>query len=287
MINRFTICFIFSIIFPGICLSTGDDITLDIDRAGMHKTLTKIFVPENLYEYINGAAESYLSYEFQELVVQNYEDNQNQTVIVEIYRHNNPVSAFGIYSQERPLQSNFLNIGSQAYYEEGILNFLKGCYYVKLSTLDFENQDQSILEEFAEQIDQQLKGDRNLPGSLSWFPGEGKIENSEKFISQNFLGYSVLKNVFTADYEVSNYKFSLFLLEAPSQGESRNILESYVSSAIGVKQDKEENYYTVNDPYQGIIGLLWKNRFILGTINLEPADMRSNYLKMFEKEIEF
>ena len=116
---------------------------------------------------------------------------------------------------------------------------------------------------------------------------EGKIENSERFISQNFLGYSILKNVFTADYEVSNNKFTLFLLEAKKSDECKRILESYLRSTSGLNEDIREGQYTVDDPYQGTIGILWKNRYLLGTINLEPAEMRSNFLKLFERNIQF
>ena len=284
----FTLCFIFSFVHQSLCLNPEDTSTFFPNISGMHKVgLPEIFVPENLYEYINGAAESYLIYEFRDLAVQIYENKQKQSVTVEVYRHQNPVHSFGIYSQERPQQSNFLNIGSQAYFEPSILNFLKGNYYVKISTHDFANQDQSILKQFAEQIERKLKGDGILPPILSWFPVEGKIENSERFISQNFLGYSFLKNVFTADYEVPKNKFTLFLLEANKSDECKRILESYLQSTNGLNEDIKEDHYTVDDPYQGTIGILWKDRYLLGIINLEPVEMRSNYLKLFEKKIQY
>lgn len=284
----FTLCFIFSIIHQGLCVDTGDAGVLFPNISDMHKVgQPEIYGSENLYEYINGAAESYLVYEFQELAVQFYENDQKQSVTVEIYRHQNPVHSFGIYSQERPLQSNFLNIGSQGYYEKGILNFLKGNFYVKISAFDFAEVDQAILMRFAKQTAQQLKGDDRMPQPLSWFPMEGKIENSERFISQNFLGYSFLKTAFTADYEVSKNRFTLFILGTSKSDECKSILESYLGAVNNCQEEIEEGIYIIDDPYQGTIEILWKNRYLLGTHNLESAELRKSYLRLFEEKIQY
>ena len=43
--------------------------------------------------------------------------------------------AFGMYAAERAPGYNFLDIGIEAYRNEGILNFLQDRYYVKLRVL--------------------------------------------------------------------------------------------------------------------------------------------------------
>ena len=48
------------------------------------------FLPETLYEHINGAAENFLGYDFEQLAVQNYGNDQKQTMIAEIYFHGRP-----------------------------------------------------------------------------------------------------------------------------------------------------------------------------------------------------
>ena len=60
------------------------------------------FFPENLFEYIDGAAESYLSYEFRELlVVDLVKKGTEATLTLEIYDMGSPVNAFGIFGAER------------------------------------------------------------------------------------------------------------------------------------------------------------------------------------------
>jgi hypothetical protein len=103
------------------------------------------FIPKNLYEYINGAADLYFAYDFQELKVAEYQNEKKASVTVDVYRHRTPLYAFGIYSQERLSEANFLDIGIQGYYEKGFLNFLTGPYYVKLSTINTGPEDRRCL----------------------------------------------------------------------------------------------------------------------------------------------
>ena len=60
------------------------------------------YFPETLFEYINGAAESYLSYDFRELVVADLQKKGTEaTLTAEIYDMADPVNAFGIFGAER------------------------------------------------------------------------------------------------------------------------------------------------------------------------------------------
>ena len=70
------------------------------------------FSPKTLYEYINGAADLYLASDFEELKVAEYGNEKKASVIVEAYRHRTPRDAFGIYSQERLPDGNFIKIGA-------------------------------------------------------------------------------------------------------------------------------------------------------------------------------
>ena len=119
-------------VFMGFCLfpPTADSqapSSLFPEMPGWKKPdAIQVFIPDNLYDYINGAADLYLTYDFKELQVAEYVRDDKASVIIEIYRHGSPTNAFGIYSQERLTNADFLDIGSQGYYEEKVLNFLSG-----------------------------------------------------------------------------------------------------------------------------------------------------------------
>ena len=82
------------------------------------------FVPKTLYEYIDGAADLYLNYDFEELKVGEYSNDKKGSVTVEDLSSQSPTLAFGVYSQERPSNPSLLSMGAQGYVDENFLNFL-------------------------------------------------------------------------------------------------------------------------------------------------------------------
>jgi len=243
------------------------------------------FSPKTLFEYINGDADLYLMYDFQELRVAEYLNEKKASVIVDVYRHKTPTHAFGIYSQERLPNANFLDIGAQGYIEQNILNFLTGPYYVKINSYSTGAEDREILLTFAKKVAENLGEKGRLPSILSSFPQEGKKNNSEKFISKNFLGYSFLHSAFTAEYELSGTKFKLFVIEGADGDDCREMVQKYLQQTGNTKKNIVEGIYTISDPYHGEIGFYWKGKFIWGALNLTDASLRSKYLKLFEKGV--
>jgi len=241
------------------------------------------FSPGKLYDYINGAADLYLSYEFQELKVAEYQNEKKASVTVEVYRHKTPTHAFGIYSQERLSNANFLDIGAQGYLEKGILNFMTGNYYVKMNSIDTEPEDEEVLLTFAKKVAQKLGEKGSLPSILTAFPEEGKKKNSEKFIAKNFLGYSFLHSGFTADYELSGKKFKLYVIEGADQKECRNMIQKYLEKIEKPQENLAEGPFTLQDPYHGEMDFTWKGKYIWGALNLGDSALRAKYLKLFEE----
>ena len=236
------------------------------------------YSPETLYEYLDGAADLYLSYEFQELSVAEYRDAQKASVTVEIYRHSTPTQAFGIYSQERLAGAKLLAIGAEGYQEPTVLNFITGSYYVKINGYQTGSADERILLTFGLKIERILGGRTPLPGILANFPQEGLQPHSEKFIAKDFLGYSFLHSGFTADYELSGKAFKIFVIEGKDRDDCRGMIEKYLRET-GAPGEPVEGLYRLKDRHQGDIDLLWKGRFIWGTLNLDDQGLRSKYLK--------
>lgn len=239
------------------------------------------FIPKNLYEYINGAADLYFAYDFEELKVEEYQNEKKGSVTIDVYRHRTPLHAFGIYSQERLTEANFLDIGIQGYYEQGFLNFLTGPYYVKMSTVNTGPEDREVVVAFAKKVAQNLGEKGSFPSILSSFPAEGKKGNSEMFISKNFLGYAFFHSGFTADYELQGKKFKLFVIEGKNKNECKAIIEKYLQTIKSSIKETTEGRYALSDPHHGDIDLHWRGVYIWGIININDVDLRSKYLKLF------
>jgi hypothetical protein len=243
------------------------------------------FIPKTLFEYINGAADLYITYDFQELKVAEYQNEKKASVTVEVYEHKTPTHAFGIYSQERLSDANFIDIGAQGYIEKNILNFLTGSYYVKINSYNTGAEDREILFTFARKISENLGAKGTLPSILSSFPGEGKKKNSEKFINKNFLGYSFLHSAFTADYEASGKKFKLFVIEGVNEKDCSEMVQKYLQQTGNAEKNILEGIYRISDPYHGEVEFHWEGKLISGTLNVTDASIRSKYLKLFEEEL--
>lgn len=240
---------------------------------------TQVFSPRTLYEYINGAADLYLTYAFQDLHVAEYKGEKKAGVTVEVYRHKDPTQAFGIYSQERLASAQFLDIGAQGYHEPNVLNFLTGPYYVKINGFNTGEDDEKVLMPFAKKVEAILGEKTALPRILSSFPGEGKKKNSEKFISKNFLGYSFLHSGYTAEYEVSGKKFKVFVLEGRDREDCLGMMEKYLKQSGKEGRKPSEGTYRLKDPHHGEVDLFWKGKFIWGIVDLKDPELRSKYLQ--------
>ena len=244
------------------------------------------FAPKNLYEYIDGAADLYLASDFEELNVAEYENEKKASVAVEVYRHRTAEDAFGIYSQERLPDGNYLSVGAEGYIDQHILNFVAGRYYVKINSFNTGSEDRDVLRLFAGKMADSLGEKRGLPSLLSAFPAEGKKNRSEKYITRNFLGYPFLHAAFTADYESAGRKFKLFLIDAIKADEAGNILQQYLRQVKNPEKGLSEGRYTLADPHHGIIDLSWKGRYLWGIADLPDDGLRSKFMNRFGEEIQ-
>jgi hypothetical protein len=241
------------------------------------------FSPKDLYEYIDGASDLYLSYDFEELGVAEYQNEKKAAVTVEVYRHQTPEDAFGIYSQERFPTATFLAVGAQGYGEKDFLNFVTGPYYVKISSYKLESEGQETLLSFARKVAENLREKGQLPSILRFFPAEGKISNSEKFIARKFLGYPFLYSAFTADYTLSGKKFQVFIIDRGDRNECRAMIERYLQELGQPGKNAVEGRFTLSDPHHGEVDLLWKEGRIWGILSLDDPALRSKYLQLVEQ----
>ncbi len=242
----------------------------------------QVFTPRTLYEYIDGAADLYLSYEFQDLNVAEYKGEGKAAVTVEVYRHSDSTQAFGIYSQERLANARFLDIGAQGYLEANVLNFLAGPYYVKINGYSTGVEDERTMLAFGRKMEEILGGKSTLPKILSSFPREGMKKNTEKFISKNFLGYSYLHSGYTADYEVGDKKFKIFVIEGKDPEDCYGMMEKYLKQTGNEEKTVSEGAYQLKDRYQGEVDLFWKGRLIWGILDLNDPGLRSKFLNAFD-----
>jgi hypothetical protein len=256
----------------------SQDITMP-ELQGFKKTSNyPVYTSDNLWDFINGAADTYLSYSFVDLHVEEYTKGKN-VIKLEIYKHKDEIQAFGIYSSERSPTFNFINIGAQGYKTDGSLNFFKGKYYVKIRTYSKSQKVIQTLETLALKVSDMLPGDSEMPELLKEFPDMGKKKNEESFIKESVLGHEFLTGAFKALYEAGENQFAIFLFKKQSVSDASKTVTAYLKSAGLEIDDPMGGKYVFKDGYNGDIFLSWKEStiIIISGLSKDQTDVAERY----------
>lgn len=226
------------------------------------RTIYPVYTATNLWDFIDGAAATYLSYGFVDLHVAEYKKGK-AVIKLAIYRHSDNLMAFGIYSAERSPSYRFTNIGAQGYFIEGAINFFKGSYYVKIKTNSRNEKVWQSTEILAQKVAGMLEGVNSLPAMLSVFPADGRKSNEESFINESVLGHNFLNKAFKASYQVDNDSFDIFVIEEQSSDEARKTAQIYIASTGIDPVETSDDRFVLTDGYNGTIFLAWKDKRIV------------------------
>ena len=243
----------------------------------------RVYVPGNLWDLINGAADAYLSYDFQDLHLADYQNEEGVNIRVELYRHSTYNNAYGIYTTERSPDYEFIDIGLEGYQEEGILNFQCGLYYIKMSCFDeAEGIDENMLM-IATKVRDKLNQEIFQPKTLNYFP---EMEpHTDHYIAENFLGFDFLHSAFIAPYKVQDQEYQLFIIYSDDPEVVRGMLHKYFAFT---KQDIEvkEGRYTVKDPYNGDVEVLLVDQFLAGIVDCDDPELRAKVLDQLKNKLD-
>lgn len=248
------------------------------------------YSPLSLFEYIDGAAEIYLSYDFKELMVAHYQmEADSASLTLEIYDMGEGKNSFGIYSAERYPESNFISVGNEGYWEGETLNFVVGAYYAKLLCYDCKEDAERTLKLFSEEVVKRVKEKGNLPALLQVFPKQGLISKSEKFILRNFLGFAFLHNGYLADYKTKDFEFSCFFVEGGSPEEAEEMLKQYLDFYKKDTQLVQEMTlgYHLRDRRSEHLYLAKVQNFLCGVMRIKDGfeEVGESYLEMLVKSL--
>lgn len=193
------------------------------------------YFPDTLFEYIDGASESYLSYAFKELLLVQFAKPGNGgaetgevTLTLEIYDMGTPLNAFGIYGAERYPENTAAEVGDSGYAENESLNFVTGRFYVKIISFGLGNEAPAEALRFGREITSMVKEKGRLPWALSMFPKENLVAQSEKYVKNNFMGHAFLHDGYTASYKMGGQEAEAFIAVASSEKDAEEMLNGFL-----------------------------------------------------------
>jgi Family of unknown function (DUF6599) len=243
-----------------------------------------VYTRSNLWDLIDGAADLFLLYGFDNLRLAEYSQKESMDVRVEIYDHGTSLNAFGMYSQERKPDYHFLSVGTQGYSEEGVLNFFLGRYYVKCSTHMPGSTAQEALLSIARAVAAQMKEEPSWPPLLQLLPAPDRVPNSELYVSQDFMGYSFFRSAYTALYGKDSVA-QLFVMPFESERGAQDALRRFLGMVHQKQAVGADGAMRVDDPNNGRVALLVSGKYLAGVLGGNASDTEARYIALLKTSL--
>ncbi len=137
------------------------------------------FGPDNLYDYINGGAELYLSYGFQGMINRRYSQLDQPDFIVDIFDMGSSSNAYGVFNHSREVVAT--DFGQGSLYDPGYLIFWRDKYLVSIMAYPETEESRQAFPNLAQTISAAIGQDGDLPEILNRLPVEGLVEESIRY----------------------------------------------------------------------------------------------------------
>lgn len=249
---------------------------------------TPMFYDEdNLFEYIDGKAEEYRAYDFYMLVSAQYglRGSEDESVTVDVYDMAADANAFGIYSAQRYPEADYVEIGDQGFFTEASLEFWKGRYFTKISTVVPSEVLKDIMIQFGQHISSNISGEFKPPAILSYLPEKGYVDNSAVFALRDIMGQSFLKNGVVAEYIIDGTPSRLFLTQYPSSEEALEAFSSFSkflndsAGEIEALSDIGERAFATKVSFYGRVVAFHQGVFVGGILNSPDGSSTTDLLE--------
>jgi hypothetical protein len=223
----------------------------------------EIFTRETIFDYMDGAGEVYLAYDFDHLLVREYVKPSAPPIVAEVYQMASAEDAYGIFTHDTDGEK--VEIGADAIYSGGYLRFWKGTLFVRLlAEKETEGVKTAVLtmgKTIAAAITQASK----KPVLTMCLPSEGLITKEVRYFHQpisldihyyladtNILNLDAKTEVVLTRYQQNDQKVRLLLVGYQTAADAQTAYEHFVqgylqekpaaNSQIQVKQVKRGEF---------------------------------------------
>ena len=234
------------------------------------------YTPDDLFHYINGAADLFNSYDLVKLTGSEYSavSDNNKTMTVDIYDMNNKLNAFGIYQSKKDPDCLSLAIGAGAFGNDQYLFFYKDRFYVEIQAYLSDSDAKAILSRMARSIAKNIKGNNEPPAVLRYLPAAGLVPGSEKYITGGILGHAFLDKGLMADYRIGQDVVKAFVAFFPSPDTASAAFSAYkvFLKNAGKKQQNLKGFgksmFASEEPYHQHLLVGQQGPYVVGITDL-------------------
>ena len=200
----------------------------------------QIYDRDNLYDYINGGAELYLSYGFQKVINRLYSAPKQPDILLDLFDMGTSEDAYGVFSHSREIEDTAFGQGSQ--YTAGLLLFWKDRYFVSILAHPETEESKRAVLSLAKKIDAAITNEGPLPEMLNLLPQESLVTgsiryfhhpiwlNSYYFIAdENILHIDETTDVLLAKYGESQARYFLLIVHYPTEDVGMRAYDDFVT----------------------------------------------------------
>ncbi|MDZ4859150.1 MAG: DUF6599 family protein [Candidatus Hydrogenedentes bacterium] len=188
------------------------------------------YVPENMYDKINGRSELYMAYDVIGLTFVSFANDTKESDLIDIYLYDMGTAhnAFGVFSVERGGDEKPVELGRAAYRTGADLIFWKGRYYATmLGPRDAENTD-ALLLSVGNALAARLEDSPEKLWGPGVLPAKNRVETSIQYFLVDALSLDFLRDTFTAVYADGDEKYKVFVSRQTDAATAKVTHEKYV-----------------------------------------------------------
>ena len=203
---------------------------------------TETFSPDTLFDLMDGQAEAFFVYGFEQAATSTYAGPGNRSLRVEVYRLATPADAYGLFTVS--IGGEPAAIGVDGDTNPGrYLAFWQDRFYVRIMALQ-PIADADLLA-FGRTIASALPSDGERPALVASLPAEGLVSRSARFFHQelsiqdwlwlggtNLLNLGPKTNGVLASYERGGGTIQLLLVLYPEAGQATAALDALRASDV-------------------------------------------------------
>ncbi|GMV91478.1 MAG: hypothetical protein AMXMBFR82_12560 [Candidatus Hydrogenedentota bacterium] len=241
-----------------------------------------VFDTETIFKHINGEAELFFPYGFKQAAYASYENQQfpDATIEADVYEMGSPLDAFGIYSNFRYPDADFIDVGCEGFVSDQQLMFYVDVYFVKLTTLGTIANPRDALRACAEEIRKRLPKSNAPPPELALVAVEGVVPRTETYIADSLLGYEFFPRGLLANAANGNDSFRIFVVIFNDETAAREGLEAYVAflesngAAVKTEDTGPTSRAIAVDPLYKNVVVAQAGAFTFGAVGIsDPANV--------------
>lgn len=194
---------------------------------------------ETIYDYIDGAGEIYLAYDFSGLLVQRYIKPKSPEIVLEIFDMGSPEDAFGIFSHGQGRQKGDAGIGQGSEYRSSLLCFWKDRFFICIRSERETSHAKKAVLGLGKAIAKNIKATGKKPLLLNYLIEDEFLEKGIRY----FHRYEILNyHYFVADRNILNL-----------DEHTKAVLAQYIADRCYLLLVEYQDSHMAGEAYEGFI----------------------------------